>query len=86
MNPQLREEREKNIKAQENIFYEVLTTDELAAKWKVHPSWIREQTRCRAVDPLPHIRLGRYIRFQLNAELAAWWKRRQSGSRKYPCV
>ena len=60
-------------------FYEVLTAKDLAARWRVPESWVREQTRARCVDPIPHVRLGRYVRFSWNSpELAAWWKRRQS--------
>ena len=59
--------------------YELLTVEELASRLRVPPSWIREQTRSRNLqgDPLPHLRLGRYIRFQWeSAELRAWLRRR----------
>jgi hypothetical protein len=60
-------------------FFDVLTAKDLAARWRVPESWVREQTRSRAADPIPHVRLGRYVRFSWNSpELAAWWKRRQS--------
>jgi hypothetical protein len=60
---------------------EILTAGELAERWRVPESWVREQTRSRCVDVLPHIRLGRYIRFCWNSpELNAWWKRRQVGN------
>jgi hypothetical protein len=63
-------------------FYEVLTAEELASRWRVPVTWVREQTRSRCQDPIPHIRLGRYVRFSWNSpELAAWWKRRQSSNR-----
>jgi hypothetical protein len=63
-------------------FYEVLTAEELATRWRVPETWVREQTRSRCADPIPHIRLGRYVRFSWNSpELAAWWKRRQSSNR-----
>ena len=65
-------------------FFEVLTAKDLAARWRVPESWIREQTRSRSADPIPHVRLGRYVRFSwASPELASWWKRRQSwaGSR-----
>ena len=62
-------------------FYEVITSEELAARWRVPPSWIREQTRRRCVDPLPCLRFGRYVRFQWTSpDLEAWLKRRQSRS------
>jgi hypothetical protein len=59
--------------------YEVLDAVQLAERWHVPVSWIREQTRCRAVDPLPHVRLGRYVRFEWNSpKLIAWWVKRRT--------
>jgi excisionase family DNA binding protein len=45
---------------------ELLTPDELAAKLKLPVSWVYEQSRQGA---LPTHRLGRYIRFDLQAVL-----------------
>jgi len=59
--------------------FELLTAEELAERLRVPASWIREQTRARALegDPLPHLRLGRYIRFRWGSpELEAWLRRR----------
>jgi hypothetical protein len=59
--------------------FELLTAEELAERLRVPASWIREQTRSRALDgdPLPHLRLGRYIRFRWGSqELEAWLHRR----------
>jgi hypothetical protein len=59
--------------------FELLTAEELAERLRVPPSWVREQTRSRALegDPLPHLRLGRYIRFRWGSpELEAWLRRR----------
>lgn len=46
----------------------LLTPEELAARLAVPPSWIREKTRERArvrdKDPLPFVRLGKYVRFR----------------------
>jgi hypothetical protein len=64
-------------------FYETLTSEELAARWKVPETWIRHATRSGCADPLPCVRLGRYVRFAWNSpELLAWWRRRQSGGSK----
>jgi hypothetical protein len=60
-------------------FFEVLTAEELAERWRVPASWVRDQCRSRATDPIPHIRLGRYVRFSWGSpELTQWWVRRQS--------
>jgi excisionase family DNA binding protein len=45
---------------------DILTPEELAARLKVPKSWVYEKTRFRnwvRGDPLPSLRLGRYIRF-----------------------
>jgi len=58
--------------------YEVLDAAELAQRWRVPASWVREQTRQRASDPLPCVRLGRYVRFEWGSpKLAQWWEKRR---------
>lgn len=56
----------------------LLTPEELAAKLAVPQSWIREKTRERArvrdKDPLPVVRLGKYVRFSWPA-VQAWLAR-----------
>jgi hypothetical protein len=46
---------------------DLLTADELASRLKLPKSWVFEQTRERAKvrckSPLPHIHLGKYLRF-----------------------
>ena len=60
--------------------FELLTPDELAQHLKVPASWVRERTRSRDLqgdDVIPHLRLGRYIRFAWGSpELEAWLRRR----------
>jgi hypothetical protein len=59
--------------------FELLTAEELADRLRVPTSWVREQTRSRSLegDPLPHLRLGRYVRFQWGSpELERWLRRR----------
>ncbi len=46
----------------------LLTADEVAERLNVPVSWVRESTRSGA---MPHVRLGRYVRFEL-AEVEAW--------------
>ena len=58
--------------------YEVIDASELAKRWNLPESWIREQTRTRAGDPLPCVRFGRYVRFECGSpKLAAWYERRR---------
>lgn len=43
---------------------ELLTVDELAAMLKVQKSWIYQRTRLRGQDRLPHVKVGKYVRFE----------------------
>jgi hypothetical protein len=57
--------------------YEFIDSKELASRWALPESWIREQVRSRAADPLPHVRFGKYVRFRWGSpELEGWQKRR----------
>lgn len=59
--------------------WELIDAPELAKRWALPASWIREQTRSRAADPLPHVRFGKYVRFQWGSpELEQWLNRRRS--------
>ena len=59
------------------VGYEFINCGELARRWDVPVSWIRDQVRRRAEDPLPHVNLGRYVRFLWGSpELQAWIERR----------
>ena len=49
----------------------LLTIDELASTLKVPKSWIYGRTRDRSNSGIPHIKIGRYIRFNL-ADVMAW--------------
>ncbi len=61
--------------------YEFIDSTELARRWCLPVSWIREQVRTRSADPLPHIKFGKYTRFRWGApELDAWAERRIIGS------
>jgi excisionase family DNA binding protein len=40
-------------------------------------SWVLAEARA---DRIPHVRLGRYVRFEA-AELEAWWQARRKGPR-----
>lgn len=54
---------------------DLLTPEQLAARLQVSKSWIFEQTRERAKvrnkNPLPVIRMGKYLRFSWSA-ISQW--------------
>lgn len=43
---------------------ELLTVDELSQVLKVPKTWIYQRTRLRGDEQLPHIKVGKYIRFE----------------------
>jgi excisionase family DNA binding protein len=42
---------------------DILTPEELAARLKVRRTWVYEKMRRRSRNPLPAIKLGRFLRF-----------------------
>jgi excisionase family DNA binding protein len=53
----------------------LLDAKQAAALLSVPASWLLAQARR---DAVPHVRLGRYVRFDA-AELEAWWRSRMRG-------
>jgi excisionase family DNA binding protein len=45
----------------------LLTVKEVAERWQVSPSWVYGRTRRRGRDQLPHLKLGKYLRFDERA-------------------
>ena len=43
---------------------ELLTVEEVARLLKVPTSWVYDRCRESASDPLPHMKLGKYLRFR----------------------
>jgi hypothetical protein len=50
---------------------DILTPEELASRLKVPDSWVYEKTRGRCRNPIPCLRLGRYVRFDW-ISVATW--------------
>src|ERR1700693_2641308 len=57
--------------------YEFMDSRELARRLTVPPSWIRDQVRARSEDPLPHVNLGKYVRFLWGSPALELWIRRR---------
>lgn len=49
---------------------DILTPDQLAKMLQVTRGWVTCKTRRSCVNPLPHMRIGKYIRFDRVAVLA----------------
>ena len=58
---------------------DILTPLELAERLKVPKSWVYEKTRTRSCDPLPVIRLGKYMRFHW-PKVVIWLEQHQQGT------
>jgi excisionase family DNA binding protein len=56
---------------------QILTFSEIAERLKVSDRWVYEKTRARCQNPLPTIRIGRYLRFHW-LDVSAWLQRQRS--------
>ena len=45
----------------------LLTVEEVAEMFQVPQSWVYERTRKRGLERLPHLKLGKYLRFEEGA-------------------
>ncbi len=62
--------------------YEKIKPEELARRWQVPKTWVYERTRDRCDDPIPHVKLGKYVRIEWGSpELDRWWLRQPSSGR-----
>jgi hypothetical protein len=50
---------------------DLLTPVQLAERLQVSRAWVTEKTRRRCIDPVPHMRIGKYVRFHWPA-VSAW--------------
>jgi excisionase family DNA binding protein len=57
---------------------QILTLEELATRLKVSRRWVYEKSRRRCQNPLPAIRIGRYLRFNW-LDVSAWLQRQSTG-------
>ena len=61
-----------------SVAIEVIDSAELAKRLSIPESWIRSRTNHnRTSDPIPHYRLGRYIRFSWGSDELRDWLNRQ---------
>src|SRR5712692_4551682 len=64
-----------------DVVAEIIDTKELASHWQLPVSWIREYTRPdRTGDPIPHVRLGKYVRFEWGPALEQWFASRRNAA------
>ena len=49
------------------------SADQLAELLGVPRSWVYDRTRSSGPEPIPHIKLGKYVRFDPNSEAFQKW-------------
>jgi excisionase family DNA binding protein len=54
-----------------HAFEELMTVGEIAAFLKVPVSWVYERSRRRGAERIPHMKLGKYLRFSVT-EVKTW--------------
>ncbi len=65
-----------SISALNDPSVEIIDSKELARRLRLPESWVRDRVRARNNDPLPHVKVGRYVRFEWGSpELVQWWAR-----------
>lgn len=55
----------------------LLTVDEVAERLAVPKSWVYGRTMKGAANPIPHVHVGRYVRFDF-AEVVRWIRQQES--------
>jgi hypothetical protein len=76
-NHRMMEHSEKSEHRFAALEYQFIDSKELALRWALPESWIRDQVRSRTEDPIPHMRFGKYVRFRWGSpELDSWAERR----------
>jgi len=60
---------------------ELIDSAELATRWRVPESWVRNHTRGRTPreERIPCLRLGRYVRFRWGSTELENWLEKQRG-------
>ncbi len=65
-----------SISALNDPSVEIIDSKELARRLCLPESWVRDRVRARNNDPLPHVKVGRDVRFEWSSpELVQWWAR-----------
>jgi len=61
---------------------EIIDSPELARRLGLPESWVRSHVRSRTTDEIPHLKFGRWTRFDWNSpELQEWIADHREGSR-----
>ena len=61
----------------DNKSFKLLTVDELASALRVPISWVYDKTRQTGPGTIPRIKVGKYLRFELN-EVMGWLEKQNA--------
>jgi hypothetical protein len=57
---------------------EILDAKQLAERLNLPESWVRNHSQDSARNRIPHVKCGRYCRYEwISPELAAWWEKQK---------
>ena len=62
--------------------FEIIDAKELGRRLSLPWTWIKEGTRSRTTDPIPHLRFGQYVRFEWGSPALNTWLARHRHGRK----
>jgi hypothetical protein len=63
--------------------FEIIDAKELGRRLSLPWTWIKEGTRSRTTDPIPHLKFGSYTRFEWNSPaLNSWLARHRHGGKQ----
>ena len=62
--------------------HSLLSVKELAESLSVPISWIYSRTRIKGDDQIPHIRCGKYVRFDIDSVMD-WLKKKERGHEQH---
>jgi excisionase family DNA binding protein len=60
---------------------ELLDAAQIAELFKVPLSWVQQATRKRFKNPIPHFKVGHYVRFR-EADVREWLEKQKRGTAK----
>jgi hypothetical protein len=66
---------------------EIIDSAQLAERWHVPESWVRSRVRSRTAtaEQIPHLQLGRWVRFEWGSPaLEQWLARHREGAQEKP--
>ena len=68
-----RGEVQETVEQPSTVSRQLMNITELAGRLGVPKSWIYERTRCNGPERIPHLKMGKYLRFDPESEAFKKW-------------